>query len=126
MTNERIRALCLLKRGAYEDFPFGPTPACFRLRGRIFCELYESANNRRVTLLCDAAYAHALRHSHPDVIVAGYHCPARLKPYKNTIYLDRFNDDAALESMISHAYERAVQKLKRHEREALLAEEVPV
>ena len=126
MTNERIRALCLLKRGAYEDFPFGPTPACFRVRGRIFCELYENANNRRVTLLCDAAYAHALRLSHPDVIIAGYHCPARLKPYKNTIYLDRFGDDAALESMISHAYECAVQKLKRHEREALLAEDVPL
>ena len=123
MTNEQIRALCLLRRGAYEDFPFGPTPSCFRVRGRIFCELYESAKSRRVTLLCDAAYAHALRLSYPDVIVAGYHCPARLKPYKNTIYLDQFSDDAALEGMILHAYERAVQKLKRYEREALLAED---
>lgn len=119
MTNDRICQLCLEKRGAYEDLPFGPIPICFKVGGRIFAELYPNKENRRVTLSCDAAYAHALRLQFPDVIVPGYHCPERLKPYKNTIRLDAFLDDDALEDLIAHAYETVLKKLPRTAREAL-------
>jgi predicted DNA-binding protein (MmcQ/YjbR family) len=119
MTNERIRSLCLEKQGAYEDLPFGPKPICFKVSGRIFAELYPNEENRRVTLTCDAAYAHALRLQFPDVVVPGYHCPERLKPYKNTICLDAFLDDEALKHLIAHAYETVIKKLPRMAREAL-------
>ncbi|HWS28588.1 MAG TPA: MmcQ/YjbR family DNA-binding protein [Clostridia bacterium] len=123
MTNERIRALCLEKRGAYEDLPFGPAPICFKVGGRIFSELYPNMENRRVTLSCDAAFAHALRLQYPDVVVPGYHCPERLKPYKNTIRLDAFSNDEVLAKLILHAYENVIQKLPRREREALFKED---
>ncbi|MCE5235284.1 MAG: MmcQ/YjbR family DNA-binding protein [Clostridiaceae bacterium] len=123
MTNERIRALCLEKCGAYEDMPFGITPLCFKVRGRIFAELYPQEENRRLTLSCDAAFAHALRLQYPGVILPGYHCPERLKPYKNTVRLDSFSNDEALSSMIAHAYEHVTKKLPRREREALFAGE---
>lgn len=123
MTNERIRALCLAKHGACEDMPFGITPLCFKVRGRIFAELYPQVENRRLTLSCDAAFAHALRLQYPDAIFPGYHCPERLKPYKNTIRLDAFSSDEALSSMIAHAYEHVIKKLSRREREALFAGE---
>ena len=122
MTNERIRALCLEKQGAYEDLPFGITPLCFKVRGRIFAELYPQEINRRLTLSCDAAFAHALRLKYPGVIVPGYHCPERLKPYKNTVYLDAFTDDEAIAAMLSHAYDNVLKKLPRREREAVLRE----
>lgn len=123
MTNERIRALCLAKHGAYEALPFGPIPLCFKVRGRIFAELYPQEENRRLTLSCDAAFAHALRLQYPDAIAAGYHCSERLKPYKNTVRLDAFSNDEALSAMIGHAYENVLKKLPRREREALLTGE---
>lgn len=119
MTNERIRSLCLENMGAYVDLPFGPLPICFKVGGRIFAELYPNKEDRRLTLSCDAAFAHALRLQHPDVVTPGYHCPARLKPYKNTIRLDAFSDDEALQNLIAHAYQYVIRKLPRTVRQAL-------
>jgi predicted DNA-binding protein (MmcQ/YjbR family) len=119
MTNERICSLCLENTGAYKDLPFGPLPICFKVGGRIFAELYTNKENRRLTLSCDAAYAHALRLQYPDVVMPGYHCPERLKPYKNTIRLDAFTDDETLQNLIAHAYQYVIKKLPRTAREAL-------
>lgn len=120
MITERIRACCLKKRGAYEDCPFGPAPLCFKIGGKIFAELYPSPDKPRVTLACDAAYAHALRMQYPNAVTAGYHCPERLKPYRNTIDLNTFPDETALFALIDHAYDHVFKKLPRRAREALI------
>lgn len=52
MTEKEIRAHCMSKHEAYEDYPFGEEPVCFRVRGKIFAELYPSNERHWVTLKC--------------------------------------------------------------------------
>lgn len=45
----------------------------------------------------------------------GYHCPGRLKPYMNTVYLNKDVNDTLIFRMIDHSYDRVVNKLTRRE-----------
>lgn len=108
MTQEEIRGLCLAKPGAYEDYPFGDTPVCCKVRGKIFAQIYAD----KVTLKCTAFSGQMLRQAYPDIVVRGYHCPPVQQPYWNTIYLDRFPQEQ-LSSLIDHAYETVVFSLPK-------------
>jgi predicted DNA-binding protein (MmcQ/YjbR family) len=54
------------------------------------------------------------------VIIVGYHCPDRQKPYKNTVYLDRGLDERLIWDMIDISYEEAVKRLRKVDREKLI------
>lgn len=99
-----IREYCLSKRRAYEDFPFGDIPICYRLNGKIFAQLYPLENDYKITLKCTADAGLFYRSVYPGKVVRGYHCPPVQQPYWNTIYLDNFSD-AELLNMIDEAYD---------------------
>ena len=40
MTAEKIKEYCLSKHKAYETYPFGDVPVCFKLNNKIFAQLY--------------------------------------------------------------------------------------
>lgn len=110
-----IRAYCLGKSKAYEDFPFGDFPVCYKVGGKIFAQLYPD----KVTLKCTAFSGQMFRQAYPDAVVRGYHCPPVQQPYWNTVYLDRF-PCKELPMMIDHAYETVVSSFsKRLQREIL-------
>ena len=113
MTHAQIIAYCLAKPGAYENRPFGDTPVCFKVKGKIFAQLYPD----KITLKCTSFSGQMLRQAHPGIVVRGYHCPPVQQPYWNTIDLSRFPEDE-LPFWINHAYETVVAALpKRVQRE---------
>lgn len=103
MTQSEIKQYCLNKANAYEDFPFGEVPVCYKINKKIFAQLYPN----KITLKCTAFSGEAFRNAYPGVIVPGYHCPPVQQPYWNTIYLEKFPHEE-LPMMIDHAYETVV------------------
>lgn len=104
MDPEDIKAYCLSKPKAYEDFPFGDTPICYKVNGRIFAQLYPLQSDYKITLKCTSFSGQMFRQAYPGTVVRGYHCPSAQQPYWNTIYLDQFPSEE-LPYMIDHAYE---------------------
>lgn len=115
MTAAEIEAYCLSKSGAYRDLPFGDIPVCFKVRGKIFAQLYPD----KITVKCTAFSGQAFRQAWPGIVVRGYHCPPVQQPYWNTIDLSLFPAEE-LPMMIDHAYETVVSGLsKKLQREIL-------
>ena len=108
MTQEEIKAYCLAKPGAVETHPFGDWPACYKVGGKIFAQVYPD----KITLKCTAFSGEAFRAAYPGVVTRGYHCPPVQQPYWNTIDLAQFPPEE-LPMMIDHAYETVVSKLSK-------------
>ena len=108
MTIQEICDLCLAKPGSYEDHPFGAWPICFKVRGKIFAQVYTD----KITLKCTAFSGQAFREAYPGIVVRGYHCPPVQQPYWNTIDLAHFPPEE-LPMMIDHAYETVVDSLPK-------------
>jgi predicted DNA-binding protein (MmcQ/YjbR family) len=117
MTFENIKEYCMAKQGAYEACPFGPFPICYKVSSRIFLEWYP--DDEKITVRCNPVLADFYRQSYPGTVIAGYHCPDRQKPYKNTVYLNRELNDSLILEMIDHSYEEAIKRLKKSERREL-------
>lgn len=116
MTYEEINHYCMAKIGAFRDTPFGPFPICYKVGNRIFLEWYPEG---KLTLRCEPVLADYYRRSYPGVVIVGYHCPDRQKPYKNTVYLDKGLDERVIWDMIDISYEEAVKRLRKVDRERL-------
>lgn len=108
MNHTEIEAYCLAKAGSYRDLPFGEVPVCYKVRGKIFAQLYPD----KMTLKCTAFSGQAFRQAYPGIVVRGYHCPSVQQPYWNTIYLNSFPAQE-LPMMIDHAYETVVSSLPK-------------
>ena len=119
MTNGEVYGHCAKKPGAYEDRPFGDVPICFKVCGKLFLQLYPHPENHKITVSCDADLADFYRAQFSGDVVPGYHCPGRLRPYMNTVLLNRGVPDPLIFTMIDHSYDRVVSKLTRRERERL-------
>lgn len=104
MLVEDIKKYCISKHKAYEEFPFGDVPICYKLNGKIFAQIYPYPEDYKITLKCTADAGQFYRMIYPDKVVRGYHCPPVQQPYWNTIYLNDFSDEELL-NMIDHAYE---------------------
>lgn len=119
MTNEDIGRYCLAMPGAYEDRPFGEIPICYKVCGKLFLQLYPLAKNHKITVSCEPMLADFYRAQYPGVVVPGYHCPRRLKPYMNTVHLNMGVDDPLIFKMIDHSYRHVKEKLTRAEKARL-------
>ncbi len=119
MKNNDISRYCLSKPGAYEDFPFGMTPVCYKVCGKLFLQLYPVEGNHKITVSCEPMLADFYRMQHPGIVIPGYHCPNRIKPYMNTVYLNRDVDDSLIFKMIDHSYKRVADKRTRLEKSGL-------
>lgn len=117
MTYEEVSDYCMAKTGAFVDTPFGPFPICYKVRNRIFLEWYPEG---KLTLRCEPVLADYYRRSYPGVVIVGYHCPDRQKPYKNTVYLDRGLEERLIWDMIDISYEETVKRLTKQDRNRLL------
>lgn len=119
MTNREVTQYCLNKPGAYEDFPFGDIPVCYKVCGKLFLQLYPHPDNHKITLSCEPMLAELYRAQYPGSVVPGYHCPRQLRPYMNTVYLNKDVDDATVLQMIDHSYRYVVGKLTRRKQAEL-------
>lgn len=118
-----IKAYCLNKWKAYEDYPFGDIPICYKLNKKVFAQIYPKPEDYKITLKCSADFGQFYRQVYPNVVVRGYHCPPVQQPYWNTIYLDNFPDEELL-NMIDHAYTVVFQSFSKKVQKQILEGEL--
>lgn len=109
---------CLAKKAAHEDLPFGPSPVCVKVGGRIFAQFFSSEQGPKVTLKCEPELAKIFRAQYPLAVARGWHCPPVQQPHWNTVLVSGVAMDV-LREMMDHSYERAVGSLTKKAREAL-------
>lgn len=104
MLLNEIKKYCLNKHRAYEDYPFGDIPICYKLNGKIFAQIYPKEDDFKITLKCTVNVGEFYRMIYPGKVVIGYHCPPVQQPYWITVYLNDFPNEELL-IMIDHAYD---------------------
>lgn len=104
-----LRTALLAKRGAVEDFPFGPTTLVAKVGGKMFALVGQNDDPLTVSLKCDPAHIQFLRDTFPAVR-PGYHLN---KDHWNTVTLDNSIPDSDLHAMIDDSYRLVVKGLTR-------------
>jgi predicted DNA-binding protein (MmcQ/YjbR family) len=120
-----LRKICLSFPGAYEDYPFGPETAVFKVRANIAggarheAKLFAlSAMDPRdwyVNLKCEPNFAVQLRAAHPE-ITGAWHMN---KTHWNGIRLDGTLPDDMIRDMVEDSYDLVVAGLTRKQQEQL-------
>ncbi len=122
MTHLEIETYCLMKSGAYPDWPFGPDCTVIKIKapsqekGRIFAQLFVLRGEPVVTLNCNMMTGELYRSVYPESVTRGYHCPPVQQPYFNTVKLDGSVSDEVLVEMIDHSYSFVLGKLAKKRR----------
>lgn len=123
MTLKDLRAVCLAKPGAHEDFPFGPDTLVFKVRGKLFalCPARRGVDDEplSINLKCEPELAELLREKY-DVVTPGYHMNKR---HWNTVILDGSVPKREVLELIDLSYSLVVKGLRKSERERLLKTE---
>ena len=101
MEFESIRKYLLNKRGAYEEFPFGPSVIVFKVMGKMFALIPLEETPLRINLKCDPDLALHLRAAYSSV-QPGYHMN---KKHWNTIICTGQVPDDELKGFIQLSYD---------------------
>lgn len=112
MQKKDIIQYCLGKKEAYVDYPFGDIPICFKVKNKLFAQLYPLDNDYKITLKCDVLLAEIYRKQYKGIVIKGYHCPAVQAIHYNTVYINEIESEILLE-MIDHSYEEVVKSLPK-------------
>ncbi|WDF34764.1 MmcQ/YjbR family DNA-binding protein [Arthrobacter agilis] len=120
-----LRRACLALPGAYEDYPFGPDTATFRVRiperiagpgaGKVFAFAGVDAVPPSVSLKCEPALVIPLRAAHPE-ITGAWHLD---KKHWNGVRLDGALTAATVADLIEDSYDLVVASLPAAQRRAL-------
>jgi predicted DNA-binding protein (MmcQ/YjbR family) len=124
ITAAALRAAALAMPGTYEDYPFGPETAVFKVKapssggagrpGKVFALGNLGSYPLAISLKCDPELAPALRAANPG-ITAGYHLNKR---HWNTVDTSQVAEQMVLE-MVEDSYDLVVAGLPKKQQEAL-------
>ena len=115
MDDRAARDYLLNQPDAWQDYPFGPDVAVFKIYKKMFATLGYEDQVARINLKCDPEEALALRDIFPAVI-PGYHMN---KAHWNTVILDGSIPRGEIERMIDRSYALVVKGLPQAQRFAL-------
>lgn len=101
MNFDELKNYCLEKLFVVQDFPFGATPAVFKVRGKIFALLAADGEITSISLKCDPELAVHLRLEHLEII-PGYHLN---KKHWNTVTDTKRLSEETLKWLIDMSYE---------------------
>lgn len=118
MNRDEMRAYLLAKPGAWEDFPFGPENAVYKVKSKMFALVPLDEPRPQVALKCDPHWAEMLRDTYTDVTGA-WHFNKR---HWNNVRVDGNIPDDEVRELIDHSYRLVVKNLSRRERDELAAE----
>lgn len=119
LNRQDLRTYCLSMTGAYEEFPFGPEAAVFKVKGKMFALIPVDDDPTSISLKCDPVEAVMLRQNYASV-QPGYHMN---KKHWNTVSITGDIPDSNIYEMIEDSYILVRQKLKKADRKALEDEE---
>lgn len=111
--SRQLIVYCLRKKGAYEDYPFGPEPLTIKVKGKIFAVFYNAGTDEKLTLKCVPDFGDFMKQMYPGVVMRGYHFPPVSQPYFITVDLRGSIPQHELLMMIDHAYNAVVAKLPK-------------
>lgn len=115
MEENSIVKYCLTKKGATQEYPFGPEPLVLKVAGKMFAFFSDKGESFEVSLKCDPVIAENLREQHEQVR-PGYHMN---KKHWNTVTVDGAMPESDLMDMIDHSYDLVFKKLPKSVREEL-------
>ncbi|CAM5316813.1 DNA-binding protein OS=Streptomyces antimycoticus OX=68175 GN=SANT12839_079110 PE=4 SV=1 [Streptomyces antimycoticus] len=115
MKPDDVTAHCLALPGAAEDFPFGDSPAVYRVGGKIFALLSEGAVPPRVSLKLPPDEVLAMHAQRPDTVLPGYHLNKR---HWVTVLLSGGLEAEEVRELLGQSYEIVVASLPRRLRPA--------
>lgn len=115
MDMDELAQYCLSRKGAQEDYPFGPSPLVIKVGGKMFALLSQGIDGVHISLKCDPDTADLLRMQY-TAVVPGYHLNKR---HWNTVVVDGSVPEEELKWMIDHSHAMVVKGLPRTERERL-------
>ncbi len=120
-----LRGICLGFPGAFEDYPFGPETAVFKVRAavsggarheaKMFALSAMDPEDLTVSLKCEPVLAEQLRAAHPE-ITGAWHLN---KQHWNGVRLDGELPDAMVRDMIEDSYDLVVAGFSRRQQEQL-------
>ena len=120
-----LRRICLGFPGAFEDYPFGPETAVFKVRAavsggarheaKMFALSALDSGDFAVSLKCEPALAEQLRAAHPE-ITGAWHLNKR---HWNGVRLDGALPDSMVRDMVEDSYDLVVATLSRRQQEQL-------
>lgn len=120
-----LRRICLGFPGAFEDYPFGPDTAVFKVRAavpggarheaKMFALSALDPADLAVSLKCEPALAEQLRAAHPE-ITGAWHLNKR---HWNGVRLDGSLPDSMVRDMVEDSYDLVVASLSRRQQEQL-------
>ncbi len=119
LDRKAIREYCLSMTGAYEEFPFGPQAAVYKVKAKMFALIPVDENPQTISLKCDPVEAAILRQNY-EAVIPGYHLN---KKHWNTVTINADVEDESVLEMIEDSYILVRQKLKKKERLELEKEE---
>jgi predicted DNA-binding protein (MmcQ/YjbR family) len=114
---DEIRARCLAFPEVTEDFPFGPDPLVFKVGGKMFALLGIDDIPPRVVLKCDPERTVELRERYAGISTGPYF----RNLHWNYVTLDGSVPGDLVRGMIDDSYRLVVARLKKADRERLLA-----
>lgn len=117
MTRDEAHAACARRPGAVETYPFGADTAVYKVGGKMFALVPQSADPPSVSLKCDPEWAEVLRNAY-DAVRPGYHLN---KKHWNTVVLDGSIPDDEVEELVEHSYQLVVESLPKRVRAELSA-----
>lgn len=109
--NSDLIAYCFSKKGATEDYPFGPEPLVMKVGGKMFALISKSGEKQisSISLKCDPVIAENLREQH-SAVLPGYHLN---KKHWNTVNIDGTLTFSDLHDMIDHSYDLVLNSLPK-------------
>ena len=110
-----LRDYLLIKKGAQEEFPFGPDVMVFKVVGKMFALISWVETPLRINLKCDPELALHLREMY-EAIIPGYHMN---KKHWNTIILDGSIPVDEIFIMIDDSYDLVVKGLNKTDKQKL-------
>lgn len=116
MNIENLRDYCLGKKAVTEELPFGPDTLVFKVMGKVFALTGLDKVPLSVNLKCKPEKAVALRETHEDNILPGYHMN---KKHWNTVILDGQLAPKLILTMIDDSYDLVVRGLTKKQQKEL-------
>lgn len=115
MNSKDLFLYSLTKKGAVEDYPFGPDVIVIKVAEKIFAFFMRRGGEDCISLKCDPQYAEILRQQY-KAITPGYHLNKR---HWNTVILNDSIPEKEVKEFIDHSYELVVKSLTREKRAKL-------
>jgi predicted DNA-binding protein (MmcQ/YjbR family) len=115
MNAQQARDYLLQQPEAWEDYPFGPDVAVFKITSKMYATLGYENDLARINLKCDPDEAQFLRDMF-EAVQPGYHMNKR---HWNTVLLDGSIPTGEVERMIDSSYTLVVKGMSKAERDRL-------